>query len=81
MAELERQLQRGQRLASGIADGTQGLPDLPPPAELEERRQKAIAERLDELREQRRQALEQDRQLGAWLRGELPAPPLLRSVA
>lgn len=69
MAEVERQLQRRQRR------------DLPTPVELEERRQKAIAERLAELREQRRQALEQDRQLGAWLRGELPAPPLLRGVA
>ncbi|WP_455232339.1 hypothetical protein [Geopseudomonas aromaticivorans] len=81
MAELERRLQSRQRLASEIADGPQGLPDLPTPAELEERRQKAIAERLADLQEQRRQALEQDRQLGAWLRGELPAPPLLRSVA
>lgn len=81
MAELERRHQRRQRLASEIADSPQGLPDLPTPAELEERRQKAIAERLAELREQRRQALEQDRQLGAWLRGELPAPPLLRGVA
>lgn len=81
MAELGRRLQRRQRLYSAIADSPQGLPDLPTPAELEERRQKAIAERLTELREQRRQALEQDRQLGAWLRGELPAPPLLRSVA
>lgn len=83
MEELERQQQRCQRRASEIADSLQGLPDLPDlptPAELEERRQKAIAERLAELREQRRQALEQDRQLGAWLRGELPAPPLLRSV-
>lgn len=83
MAELERQLQRRQRLdsAQSIDDFAPALPALPTPAELEERRQKAIAERLADLQEQRRQALEQDRQLGAWLRGELPAPPLLRSVA
>lgn len=80
MAEVERQLQRRQRLAGEMNDGAWGLPSLPAPAVLEERRQKAIAERLAELREQRRQALEQDRQLGAWLRGELAAPPLLRGA-
>lgn len=83
MAELERKLQRRQHLdsAQSADDFAQAAADLPTQAELEERRQKAIAERLAELREQRRQALEQDRQLGAWLHGELPAPPLLRSVA
>lgn len=83
MAEVERQLQRRQRLDSAqrADDFARPLPDLPTPAALEERRQQAIAERLTDLREQRRKALEQDRQLGAWLRGELPTPPLLRSVA
>lgn len=83
MAELERKLQRRQRLdsAQSADDFAPSLPALPTPAELEERRQKAIAERLADLQEQRRQALEQDRQLGAWLRGELTSPPLLRSVA
>lgn len=81
LAEIERQLQQRQRCREDVDGFGAPLPSLPTPAELEERRQKAIAERLADLQEQRRQALEQDRQLGAWLRGELPAPPLLRSVA
>lgn len=80
MAEFDRkQLQRRCfDSAQSLDDLTPSLPDLPTSAELEERRQQAIAERLADLHEQRRQALEQDRQLGAWLRGELPEPPLLR---
>ncbi len=83
LAEVERRLQRSQRLdcAQGADDFAWHLPDLPTPAELEARRQREIAERLAILQEQRRQALEHDRQLGAWLRGELPTPPLLQSVA
>lgn len=44
---------------------------------LERERQQALASERQHLANQRRQALEQDRQLGAWLRGELPTPPLL----
>jgi hypothetical protein len=83
MGELEAQLLRRQHFNSEqCLDAVAPVPAaLSTPEQLEERRQQAIAERLAELQEQRRRALEQDRELGAWLRGELPAPPLLRSVA
>lgn len=78
IAELEHKLQRRQQPADDLPPQ---LPAMPTPAELEERRQQAIARDLESFASQRRKALEQDQQLGAWLRGELPAPPLLRSVA
>lgn len=48
---------------------------------LEQERRQALTADQDRLANQRRQALEQDQQLGAWLSGELPTPPLLRSIA
>lgn len=48
---------------------------------LEQERRQALTTDQERLGNQRRQALEQDQQLGAWLRGELPTLPLLRSVA
>lgn len=85
IAEVERKLkQRQQRFNDWQCiddDFAPDLPDLPTPEALKERHQQAIAKRRAELHEQRRQALEQDQQLGTWLRGELPTPPLLRSIA
>lgn len=85
IAEVERKLkQRQQRFNDWQCiddDFAPDLPDLPTPEALKERHQQAIAKRRAELHEQRRQALEQDQQLGTWLRGELPAPPLLRGIA
>jgi len=81
-AAVEAQLLRRQHFNSDQCMAAAHAPAaLPTPEQLEARRQQAIAERQAELQEQRRRALEQDRELGAWLRGELPAPPLLRSVA
>jgi len=43
----------------------------------EQDRRKALAVESEHLADLRRKSIERDRQLAAWLRGELPAPPLL----
>lgn len=45
---------------------------------LEQELQQALVHERQHLADQRRKGIEQDRQLAAWLRGELPEPPLLR---
>lgn len=83
IAEVERKLkQHQQRFNDGqcIDEFVPALPDQPTPEALEELRQQEIAKRRAELHEQRQKALEQDQQLHAWLRGELPMPPLLRQA-
>lgn len=82
IAETERQiLSQQQRQRLGIDAFELPLPDLPSPEELEQRRQQNIAKERARLDQRRSAMLEQDKQLNAWLRGELQMPPLLRGTA
>ncbi len=81
VAEADRLLQKCWRRRQSLAGSATPTPALSTPADLEAHRQREIAEHLASLQEQRRHAMEHDRQLGAWLRGELSMPPLLQGVA